>query len=168
MSVKLKKISAWLLIILGCVFTFVFGIQIFTDNGLDKTMAHSREIEATFNDTAQFIDSFKKENSKFPTDAEIQNFLKINHPQFVETISVNSNLGEIPKFINERPSDSYYLTYWRGEWAEYYAGWSKQSTLNFDKNSYYSFGSKTLTILAAFLSWVLIAVGIFLKKQISK
>ena len=35
------------------------------------------------------------------------------------------------------PNGAYLLSYWRGEWFEYYASWSQESTLVLDPTEYY-------------------------------
>jgi hypothetical protein len=52
-------------------------------------------------------------------------------------ITLNPALIEVPDFAGKRPSQGFLLGFWRGEWFEYYASWSGETTLLPTRSDYF-------------------------------
>lgn len=156
---KPKKKLAWLLVLIGSTSFIYFSSNIFLLSLVEHTVEHSHEILGYFKRTTSFVDNFKNSNHRLPTQEEINKQFSEEHQ-----VLLNNDLRDdnTPDFIKSKPEDTYFLSYWRGEWPEYYAAWNQKTTLVFDRNHFYPFNSKLLTILATGVSFALFCLGFIL------
>jgi hypothetical protein len=153
----MKKSLGWICLFSGLAGLLFILIGIFIGLTSIKTIQHSQQILADFQKAAAFVDSFKDSKHRLPTQKELDGFFG------GYKIDLNLELAgeqDKPEFVTAKPVGSYVLSYWRGEWNEYYAGWNKQTTLVFDRNLYFPFHSIALAILALIFPAALFYVGI--------
>src|SRR5690606_1953213 len=110
---------------------------------ISDTIKHSRMINAAFLQTSTYVDSFRATHNRLPSKEELAAWAKDQpralFPPAAVTIWTSSS-QPYEHGLGSMPSDSYMLGLWRGEWWEYFAGWSGESTLTFDPGAYYLFG----------------------------
>ncbi|MCB0415419.1 MAG: hypothetical protein KDD50_13875 [Bdellovibrionales bacterium] len=158
------KILRWFIFVGGILGFLYFSFGIFVGMSSGDAIRNSQKILDDFKRTASFIDTFKKSNLRLPTQAEIE-------IQFGENYSISiTDFHDIekPKFLMLKPADSYILHYWRGEWAEYYAGWNQQTTLSIKESDYYPFHSPILAVIVVIASLLICFIGFKLKSDASK
>lgn len=111
------------------------------DSSIAYSIAKSRSIEASFDEGARFVESFRQEHAHLPSRDEFDEWWsamhKNNHLLWIEAPPQSA---EALAKLGPPSADGYLLVCWRGEWAEYFASWSKSSTLVFDPSRYYQFG----------------------------
>lgn len=116
------------------------------------SLEKSHKIDASFQQSARFAEAFWQREGRLPTQSEFDSWSaafpnRPTSPNGMEIIA--GGFGSLEALYRDEalgtlgapPEDSYYLFYWRGEWGEYYAGWSGQSTLPKQRADYYAFGS---------------------------
>lgn len=112
---------------------------------IETTIQHSREIEASFQKVVAFIERFQQANSRLPDGIEFKNWGNRQSPSADSPYGMELHTVEFPKEAIEElgtpPEHSYLLSLWRGEWEEYYASWTGESSLIFAASAYYILGS---------------------------
>ena len=128
------RLAAAAALLLGGAAAALFGALCAFGPGFERTIARSREIERTFQETARVVDAYRARHRRLPANAELGS----------DAMSIQDGAypAEAVRRLGAPPKGSYLLVYWRGEWEEYYAPWSGKSTLNFDESKYYVLGSK--------------------------
>jgi hypothetical protein len=133
------------LFVIGIVLIGYGTIMLLSNSLIDHTLENSREIQAAFGSTRTYVDSWIAQHGTLPTEAEFQAWTaqqpeRVHSARFMELIT-----GEFPeeaiKKFGPAPAGSYLLSYWRGEWTEYFASWAHKSSLEFDRTRYFAFGS---------------------------
>jgi hypothetical protein len=166
MRLRYKKVALWSAILISSLSAMFFGFQILTSGSIDHTIEKSRKIESAFQNAAEFVDSFIEKNHRLPTEKEFGGRQISEAGEFHgRGIGLNNSAEPLPKSFGMPPPGSYYLSLWRGEWEEYYAPWSRQSSLQFDEDAFFSFQSKAITLSAMIFSLLFLVVGIFLRKR---
>jgi hypothetical protein len=140
--VILSNISGLLFISLGLLF-------ILFESSIDNTMKHNSEIDLAFNQANEFIQFYKYENNKLPTSAELKKwpsqFPQSPHtPNGIKIITINMPAEIIQKYGKPKGKLAFVLSYWRGDWSEYYISWENESTIIKNRNKYYWSGNSIL------------------------
>lgn len=121
---------------------------------VNETIANSRKIEQRLIKASNFVEGFKHENKRLPTETEFVDWEKSHATNgysqgemFIETNLANitsrlDNPNDVQsKDFGAPPDGSYIIELWRGEWLEYYISWHGETTLELNPKTYYSFGS---------------------------
>jgi hypothetical protein len=128
--------------------------------GIEDTIRRNREIASVFDAGAQFVDHFRHSYGRLPI-VEFQEWVNAQQGHLSDARFLSIHTTRFPAEIRNRfgtaPQSSYVLSYWRGEWFEYYASWTEGSTLSFDVSDYYPFGSQALGTVIASLIGILLA-----------
>lgn len=133
--------------------TAAAGLIVFTSSApINETIAHSRKINRTFTNGVKFVEEWKKAEGRLPSASE---FVKWRSQQPNETYGAQhlefSTRDFPPEAIARFGSPTeggYLLTFWRGEWNEYYASWANRSSLLFDPAAYFFLGSRWRDLIA--------------------
>jgi len=130
-----------------------------SNKSIADSIAKSRWIETSFHEAAKFVEEFRKEHSCFPSRAEFDEWCSTHNKGRLLWIEAPPRSPEGIAKLGKPTADGYLLVYWRGEWHEYFASWSKASTLVFDPSRYYQFGGPLQDMAAciAFASVVSVA-----------
>jgi hypothetical protein len=129
------------------------GIVVFSSaDAIQETLSHSREIQRAFTSAVRFVEVWQKAEGRLPSASE---FVTSRSQQADETYGVQHielSTRDFPSEVTARfgspPEGGYLLTFWRGEWNEYYASWADRSSLSFDPAAYFFFGSKRRDLFA--------------------
>lgn len=131
-----------------CLLALMTFDAIVSKTSVVQTIRKGKRIERSFQQVAKFVDTFNTENNRDPTILEIDEWrpslaeherpldrIIISHENF--PIEATEVLGSIPK-------RKYLLSYWQGDWYEFYAPWSSGSTVATDPSDVYAFGNRWL------------------------
>jgi hypothetical protein len=144
----------WL--VLGALYLWL-GRHAITD-----TIAHSRQIQSAFVLAADYVDAFRVTHGRLPTEKEFSAWEGVQ-PVIARTAGsvsfFDSNLLPDKQDLGPVPAGSYMLGFWRGEWWEFFAGWSRKNTLEFDEGAYYFSGSLLGDIFLWFAIWLVLTVA---------
>lgn len=145
---------AWL--VLGALYLAV-GKHAITD-----TVAHSRQIRSAFVLAADYVDAFSAKRGRLPTEDEFSTWEEAQ-PAVARTAGsvtlFDSNPLPQRHDLGLVPPGSYMLGFWRGEDWEFFAGWSRMSTLVFDEGAYYFSGSLWGDILCWLAVWLVLTIA---------
>ena len=98
------------------------------ENWAKRTIESSRKIDNGFRDAAIYIDSFRQGHGRLPNNDEFSLWASrfpdgVDSPRYFQVDRADVLSDEVIKKFGLAPKDSYYISYWRGEWMEYYAAW---------------------------------------------
>lgn len=145
---------AWL--VLGALYLGV-GKQ-----AIAHTVEHSRQIQLAFVHAADYVDAVRAKRGRLPTEEEFSAWEEVQ-PEVIQTAGsvtlFDSNLLPQRQNLGLVPSGSYMLGFWRGEEWEFFAGWSRKSTLVFDEGAYYFSGSLAGDILSWLAIWLILTIA---------
>jgi hypothetical protein len=116
---------------------------------IDHSIENSRKVHADFQAATRFVDAFRAGHGRLPDGEEFGTWSRGNvrsGPPLIVTPDEGAFGEEAVALLGRPPRDGYLLRLWRGEWMEYYASWSGQSTLSFNRSDYYLFGSQFLDV----------------------
>ena len=111
------------------------------------SLEHDRQIAADFARARAFVAAFEAREGRPPSpDAfaawvareELHSRMELSRHVPAEAIAA----------LGEPPEDAYVLMVWRGEWMEYGAGWSSETTVPTRRADYFVTGSALLDIVA--------------------
>ncbi len=164
-----KKIASFTIGLLSLCFIAIAIVQVSSDELAEHTIENAQEIDKMFNTVAQKIEEFRIENKRLPSKEEFRN--KISRSFNVQSPSRNvryytSNFPDesLDKFETTPTENSFLLSYWRGEWMEYYSSWEERNTLTLKKSDLYILGNVYRDFaLFLTLSFMLMAVAIYIK-----
>jgi hypothetical protein len=147
---------------------FLAGYSAFTGSAsIERTIARSREIEAHLVETAKYLEAYSSKFGRLPSDQEAEVWKR----QAPDSALRGATWWSGPPFESEaverlgapQPAhvNPYVISYWRGEWREYYASWNGKTSLTFESSSYYALGSRhkevaldcALALLCVLASW---------------
>lgn len=99
------------------------------------TLKHDAEIKSAFLRAASWVDAFKRDNQRIPSAEELRAWSAAQKESFwlksIELTSDTSGLtNEARKSFGVAPAGTYVLGLWRGEWSEYFASWTRTSTVD--------------------------------------
>ena len=142
-----------LLLALAALLTALFALMALgSGSTVNETIAHSRAIQDRFLAAHQSVENFRQQNQRFPDQEELAALeagrfasIRILKPGDFGMATFYEDAGDR---LGAPAQGSYVLSFWRGEWTEYYAAWSGRSTLVFDPAAYYATGSRFLDFLA--------------------
>lgn len=126
-----RALSASVAVLLAALATVLFLGMLRT---VPDTLQHDAEIESAFLMAASWADAFKRDNGRFPSTRELQTWSATQNESFwlksVELISDPSHFpSEAKKAFGPAPTEGYVLELWRGEWNEYFASWTRTTTI---------------------------------------
>jgi len=162
------RIVLAVVVLLGGAIFLLLGSSAIGGKGVENTIQHSREIQASFEKATAFVGTFVEQNHRLPTNTEFEAWASSFPPQPYTPSGMRIFAGpfdaETVRTNGPPPANGYMLLYWRGEWDESYVSWSKKSSLTFDEASYFLFGSRiaeafimfgfaALLICCAWISW---------------
>lgn len=113
---------------------------------IDYSFKRDLEIYQNFLETSQIIDDHIKKHGKLPDEQYIENYTLIPQKWLGQQ---DSNWSQDPFFrkIQSRKTsnpNAYVLMMWRGEWSEYFASPSQETSVARSKSEYYVTGSRQL------------------------
>ena len=152
-------------VVLGCATAVSALISLYTITmplELGETIAHSRQILASFKAADLEITKYRARTGKLPSFDALKPYRAGSYDVTVVDPSLNSYVEcckEAVQALGMPPRSSYLLEVWRGQWSEYYAPWSGRSTLAFDKNEYAATGSLLLDAVLAASATLALAYG---------
>lgn len=140
-----------------CAFMVIGG------DSVDQTVQSSRKIESGFQDAANYINNFRDSNARLPTEAEFSQWAlhfpdSVDSPRHFDVWRSDRPPREVIDKFGSAPKDSYFISYWRGEWMEYYASWVNRSTLILDPRGYYMLGSQFADVMLMLVITALFAI----------
>ena len=121
-------------------------VPLFFNKGIDETIKHSQEINSSFRTAVRFIDDWKRTHGSLPTSTEFYAWANGQpdtgfSPRYMQ-YSRDAFSEEVIGKFGKPTGAEYLLTFWRGEWNDYYPSWSSRGTLILDRSNYYLLGSK--------------------------
>ncbi len=129
-----------------------YGTLTLLSNSLvDHTLDNSRQIQTAFESARTYIDSWVAQHGTLPTETEFQSWAAqqpetVHSARFIQLMNGHFPEEAIKQF-GPAPPDSYLLSYWRGEWMDYYSSWARKTSLEFDRARYFAFGSSFVDFL---------------------
>jgi len=144
--------------------TGLFGITLLIgeERTVNHTIERSRTIETGFRDAADYIQNFQTTQDRLPSKSEFSEWSS-RFPEHVDSprhFDLESRVDHFPEEVIKKfgpaKGGSYLLSYWRGEWTEYYASWANRSTISFDARRYYFLGSNFADVMS-----MVVLTGIF-------
>jgi hypothetical protein len=137
-------VAGGLLCVLGLLIALSF-------DSVDDTIEHSRVIAHVFHSGDAFVEETRTKFGRLPSPAEFAEWADAqpDTQSARHLVLIASKFpAEAVEALGPPPSESYVLEYWRGDWSEYFAGWSKQTTLSFKRSTYFILGSPIADLLA--------------------
>ena len=116
---------------------------------VDHSIENSRRFLADFQTTTRFVRTFHTTRGRLPSNEELGGWSQANLRSGEPLILIpdDGQYGEdAVAAVGRPPRGGYLLGMWRGEWMEYYAPWSGQSTLSFDRGAYYLLGGQLMDV----------------------
>jgi hypothetical protein len=117
------------------------------------TIKHSKEVNAQFLELKNFAIEFRERTGQLPNTDQVSEWYYAkylpsekyvaNHSGLVGFSVDPPNCGEHLQ-VPSRSTDgkSFCLSHWRGEWFEYFASWSNQSSMSFSPSAYFVTGTE--------------------------
>ena len=161
---KFLSVVFGILALLAALFLFV---ALGEENSANRTIESSRKIESGFRNAANYINDFRNSHGRLPTKAEFSEWA-LRFSDGVDSPRYFQWDGElVPKEVIDKfgpaPKDRYVISYWRGEWMEYYASWADRSTVILDRRAYYILGSEFAdVVLMLVITALLVALAIII------
>jgi hypothetical protein len=154
-------------IVLGVAATFSVGLGLIvfsSARNIDETIAHSRQIDVAFREAVNFVRTWRRSEGRLPNSDEFAAWASKLPEEPNSAKDMQYSLNDFPQEVIAkfgRPSgEAYLLTYWRGEWDEYYASWTDTSSLIFDTSKYFMLGSRWLDLFAfCFVGFALVGAA---------
>ncbi|MCA9642826.1 MAG: hypothetical protein KC492_19150 [Myxococcales bacterium] len=126
---------------LGGALVLLSAIFLASDSGVDRTIEHSRQIEASFKSAHTFVEGWQSEHERLPTTSEFEVWSQSQPDHVYGPRGIRFSTGAFPDEVleafGEAPANAYLLSFWRGEWEEYDPSWSTTSSLIFEKSRYF-------------------------------
>lgn len=114
---------------------------------IEQTIEGNRQVEAKFLAVAEFVEELRRRHQRLPTAEELEDRTPPGPLRDVDLLV--SGVTDKITFYDEAvaqlgtPAEgSYFLGLWRGEWMDYYAAWSGETTLTFEGADHYLTGSR--------------------------
>ncbi|RLS39288.1 MAG: hypothetical protein DWH81_08735 [Planctomycetota bacterium] len=143
----------------GLVFT---AIWVFV--GTHQSFKNLR-INRDFKAAVSCVQDFRSVTGKLPTDIELAMLtakLPVREHRF--NYEVNSTLSLVPQPAGGELNNTVWtLSFWRGEWAEYYLSWNGYNSLDWQSSWLLFCGLQSLPTL--FLSWACLAGARWLRRR---
>ena len=139
-------------IIIGVIASF-FSLLVLVGIG---QVEKNRKVAADLADRADAVRKFVAQTQRLPTETELEGLsasLPTRYPPRYH-YSLNASIPEAPRSPNGTlDTTNWVLSFWRGEWSDYYCSW----------NGYSSVGAQTsiLGFCGPFIVAPLVAVGSF-------
>ena len=132
-----RALSALGAVLLGAVTVLLFVGMLLS---VPDTLKHDQEINSAFSRTASWVEEFNSNKGRLPSKAELEGWYAAQDRSFwLKSIELISNPAHFPdetiKTFGAAPTGGYLLGLWRGEWNEYYASWTKTSTIGNAKDA---------------------------------
>lgn len=123
----------YILLAMGLFFSFFTALMIMVFLG---QLTKNRKIYCDFNDRIQAVYEFRIRAGRLPTESELDQLsamLPIRHSGF--DYEINTTLAEVPQPMpGNLNGDNWTLSFWRGEWSEYYLTWNGVNTLEWQSS----------------------------------
>jgi len=130
---------------------------------IDETVSHSQGIDHAFTSAVRFIEDWKKAEGRLPSNSEFVKWRSAQPDQIFGARHVEFSTRDFPTEVTARfgpPTESaYVLTFWRGEWNEYYASWRDRSSLSLDPAAYFFLGGKWRDLMAFTSAAITLGLG---------
>ena len=143
----IRIISASSAVILAAVAAILFLGMLMP---VPDTLKHDKEIDQAFLRAHAWVGNYKLSEGKLPSKDELAAWSATQPQSFwLKSIELIDNPAHFPneaiKAFGQAPSGGYLLGLWRGEWNEYFASWTKTSTIG---------GAKDVVLFVA--GWLLL------------
>jgi len=132
----IRIISASSAVVLAAVAAILFLGML---RSVPDTLKHDKEIDQAFLRANAWVGNYKSSEGRFPSKDELAAWSATQPQSFwlksIELIDTPDYFpNEAIKAFGQAPSGGYLLGLWRGEWNEYFASWTKTSTISDTKN----------------------------------
>lgn len=162
-----RVVAAVLLVAIAFVLALPVVFSSTSDDLIDRTIARNYRIDSHLRLSAKFARETIDTLDRIPNADDIERW-KRKDPNSERgatwfqgapfATDILQRFGPPP----DGPDLHFVVTYWRGEWREYYISWTDTTSLEFKKDNYYVLGSKgsqnavysTLSVIALGLSWL--------------
>jgi len=100
------------------------------------TIENGKKIDEAFSASSKWVDGFREKNGRLPHPGEFDAWAGAlqDETHWVKHIGILSKPSQYPSEVAEAfgnaPNGGYVLELWRGEWAEYFASWRMESTVD--------------------------------------
>ena len=161
--------SVWILRITGIFFGLISWMTFCSEEIIDYSFEKSLRIEKIFQLAAEKAENFKRTHGHYPNSTEFENWRDelTQFGLYGEIIDYQTKgfRDEVLTDFGQPKGDVFVLHIWRGEWSEYYASWSSQSSLPKSRSDYYETGNRYFdTAILLFLGVFLFVSAVLLKK----
>lgn len=162
----LKHPTAFALLVTGLFFSLWLMVAANGGGLIDHSIENSRQFLSDFQATTRFVGAFRAARGRMPSNDELNAWSHAN-VRSGEPLILSPDDGQFGEeavaALGRPPGGGYLLGVWRGEWMEYYASWSGQSTLSFNQDGYYLLGSQLMDmLLSGLLAFISIAGAILI------
>lgn len=126
-----RVLSASFAVLLAATAAFLLLGMLMT---VPTTLEHDKQIDGAFLRASSWVSDFKLKNGRLPANRELAAWSMTQKQSFwlqsIELVSDSRHFpAEAKKAFGIIPSEGYLLSLWRGEWNEYFASWTKTSTI---------------------------------------
>lgn len=150
----IEAVLYYLILGTGLISSFVTAIMFFA---CIAQLSRNRKVHGDFMDRVQLVSDFRNKEGRLPTDIEL-NQLSGSLPVrfFRYNYEINTTLSKVTRPPHgELSVDNWTLSFWRGEWSEYYLSWNGENTLDWQASGFRMGGTFVLPPL-------IITIGCFL------
>jgi len=141
-----RRVAAIVLLGIGLYCAMVPLLAAFGRDMVEHTVENSKLIAIQFRTTATFVEGYRQQHGRLPTDEELSAWSDRLPEQQGTYFIVEPGVGQFGEEAVEQlgrlEKEEYLIGMWRGEWMEYYAPSTGRTTLTFDGGDYYLFGSR--------------------------
>lgn len=150
----------------GLSATSLFGAfhGVTVGGSLEGTLQSNGEIHSAFSRAHEIVAVHLSHNGTLPSPSEFESLAEKNSSErdrlrYIR-LSYSPGANTAAASLGPMPAGTYLLSYWRGEWMEYSAGWRHASTVPLTKSEYFAFESRrsdiviftTISVLVGYLS----------------
>jgi hypothetical protein len=165
-----RRVLGIALFLVGLLFGLIVVSKLGEDASVSRIVANNHVIHAHLLETASYVREFLRVHGRLPNQDDAERW-KREAPQAPMRGATWWSAGPFDHAVLEvfgGPPQSevtpFVVSYWRGEWREYYASWKNATSLTFDANAYYILGSRaadfavhlmlaTVTLALAYFAW---------------
>lgn len=157
-------IARFLLLLIGWTGLVFTAIWVFV--GTHQSFKNLR-INRDFKAAVSRVQDFRSEKGRLPTDLEMAAItakLPVRGHQFDYELNITHSLIPLPpgSVLND---EVWTLSFWRGEWREYYLSWNGYNSLDWQSSWFMFCGLQSLPTLL--LSWLCLSGAKWLRRRSS-
>ena len=158
---KLASVFCGLLAVFVVLHAVVVGSDDY-DRNIGHQVQEYRRVHDAFQVIAEKIDTFRQEKGRLPSEAERRRLKLSWHgiegvPR-IEYIGSNFPREAVKALGSPQQERPYLLAHWNGDYLNYYASWSGETTLPLEKSAWYVTGSRAGDLAASLATVALFLV----------